>query len=267
MKIFSLIICLLLINNKEVTIQEKVSWPVIKTIKRKANSISTDRLGNLYLIGANDILLYNTKGDSIAAFNSRKYGEISHVDTTDPYKILVFFKDYALILFLDNFLSEKGSPIDLQRLGFDQVVMACQSRVSGFWIYDQMSQKAYRLNDDLTIIHQSINLSQWFQKRIIPNEMIEFNNKLYLNEYESGVYVFDHFATYLNKIDLKEIKSIQVLENRINYVQANQFCEYDIKSFTSKCRPLDKGNIIDARVEKNRFYLLDSVNATIYKTN
>lgn len=243
------------------------NWKVIKTIKKKAESISTDRLGNFYLISTNDIWLYNNKGDSIAAFNSRKYGDISHVDTTDPYKILVFFRDYGLILFLDNYLSENGEAIDLQELGYDQVTMACQSRETGFWIYDQLKQKAFHLNDNFKQIHETVNLSQWFQRRIMPSGMIEFNNQLFLNEKESGIYVFDHFATYLKRIAIKEVDRVQLLENRINYVRDNTFCEYEIKSFDTNCKELPKSEVIDARVEKNRFYLMRKDYSIIYQTN
>lgn len=243
------------------------NWKVIKTIQKKAESISTDRLGNFYLIRGNHIWMYNNKGDSLAAFNSRKYGDISYVDTTDPYKILVFFKDYGLILFLDNYLSEKGEVIDLQQLGYDQVTMACQSRETGIWIYDQLKQKALHLNDDFKLIHETVNLSQWFQRRIMPNGMIEFNNRLYISEKETGIYVFDHFATYLRRIAIEEVDNIQLLENRINYVTANTFCEYDIKSFYTECKQLPKKDVIDARVEKNRFYLMSKDVSIIYQTN
>ena len=32
--------------------------------------------------------------------------------------------------------------------------------------------------------------------------MEQYNNRLYLNEPESGIYVFDHFGTYIKKIPI-----------------------------------------------------------------
>lgn len=55
--------------------------------------------------------MYNKDGDSLRAFNSRRYGNISFLDCTDPYKILAFFSDYNVTLILDNFLSENGPPM------------------------------------------------------------------------------------------------------------------------------------------------------------
>lgn len=229
--------------------------------------MTTDRLGNLYLAEDNFIWMYNNKGDSIGAFNSKKYGEISFVDATDPYKILVFFRDYNLIVFLDNYLSENGEPIDLQNLGFDQVVMACLSREKGFWVFDQLKQKIFHLNDNFEVTHETVNLSQWFGKAVEPNGMIEYNNQLYLNDKKTGVYVFDHFGTFMKKIPIKDLDQFQMLDGGLNYLDSNQFCQYNFQSFSTNCRKLIQPEIKTARIEKNKLYLLTKEKTIIYKTN
>lgn len=210
--------------------------------------------------------MYNNQGDSLAAFNSKKYGSISFVDATDPYQILVFFKDYNIILFLDNYLSENGDPIDLQSLGFDQVVMACKSRENGFWVFDQLKQKVFHLNDDFAITHETVNLIQWFGKAMMPNEMLEYNNKLYFNDYDQGLYIFDHFATYLKKVALEGLDHFQVLDNTLNYCKEESFCQYNFISFDTNCTALNLSPVKSARIEKNRFYLMSENKSLIYQT-
>ena len=231
--------------------------------------MTTDRLGNLYLSNDNFLWRYDNNGDSIGAFNSKRYGEITFVDVTDPYQILVFFKDYNQVLYLDNYLTVNGDATDLQSLGYDQVSMVCQSREKGIWIFDQIKQKAYRLNSSLKVTHETVNLAQWFGKRILPNYMIEYNNKLYLNEKESGLYVFDHFATYLNKIPVIGNEQVQLMDDKILYFQAdsNKLCQYKLKDFRATCEKLDATNCRDARVEKNRLFILKPKEAVIFKTN
>ena len=97
----------------------------------------------------------------------------------------------------------------MQELGFDQVSMACQSREKGFWIYDLIKQKAIHLDKNFKADKQTVNLYQWFGKRIEPTSMIEYNNTLYINEAESGIYVFDHFATYQKKFVLLGLNNMQ----------------------------------------------------------
>ncbi len=262
----SVIFYLLFLNNNWA--QEGLKgWKEVKRISHKADLMTTDKLGNLYLANKNFIWLYNSKGDSIASFNSRRYGEISSIDATDPYKVLVFFSDYNLILFLDNYLSINGEPVDLQELGFDQISMACQSRTTGIWIYDPIKQKAIHLDDNYRVTKETVNLYQWFNKRINPTSMIEYNNTLFLNEASSGIYVFDHFATYQKKIPIKGINDFQVLDDGLSFFKDESFCNYIFKNFAEKCQKLSQTSSSNMRMEKNNFYIFSPREVIIYSTN
>jgi len=248
-------------------VAEAVLNKPISSIAKEAEFISTDRLGNVYLIKENNIWMYNKDGDSLRAFNSRRYGNISFLDCTDPYKILAFFSDYNVTLILDNFLSENGPPMDMQELGFDQATLVCLSQEKGFWVFDQLKQKVLRLDQNFRVTHETVNFIQWFGKRLNPNFMIQYNNRLYLNEPSSGIYVFDHFGTYLKMIPLKGLDNIQVLENLLSYVVDRKYCNYHLQALEKKCDSLNRSNVIAGRKEKGRFYLLDDKGVKIFKTN
>ena len=247
--------------------QTKSSIKQIAQIEKEAEFISTDRLGNLYIAKENFLWMYNKNGDSLYAFNSKRYGEISSIDCSDPYKILVFFRNYGIIHFLDNYLSENGDPIDLQELGFDQITQACLSRENGFWVFDQMRQRVYHLNDNFKVTHESVNFMQWFGKRLNPSFMIEYNNQLFVNVPEEGILVFDHFGTYIKTIPLKNLKEPQVLDGNINFVADNQFCQYQRQEMERVCSPIDFNKLTQARIEKGRLYTFDGKKCTIFKTN
>lgn len=247
--------------------QRNYTTKQIASIEKEAEFISTDRLGNLYIAKENFLWMYNKDGDSLYAFNSKRYGTISSIDCSDPYKVLVFFRNYGFILFLDNYLSENGDPLDLQELGFDQVTQACHSRENGFWVFDQMRQRIYHLNDNFKVTHESVNFMQWFGKRLNPTFMIEYNNQLFVNIPEEGIFVFDHFGTYLKTIPLKNLKEPQVIDGNINFVENNQFCQYQRKSMEKACSTFDLDTLIQARIEKGRLYTSDGKKCKIYKTN
>jgi hypothetical protein len=239
----------------------------IASIKKEAKFISTDRLGNLYLGKSNFLWMYNKNGDSLYAFNSKRYGEISSIDCSDPYKVLVFFRNYGFILFLDNYLSENGAPLDLQELGFDQVTQACLSRENGLWVFDQIRQRVYHLNNNFKITHESVNFMQWFGKRMSPTFMIENNNQLFVNIPEEGIFVFDHYGTYLKTIPLKNLNDPQVIDGNINFVENNQFCQYQRQKMEKVCSTFDLDTLTQARIEKGRLYTFDGKKCKIYKTN
>lgn len=240
---------------------------LIKQIEKTADFITTDRLGNLYAVKDNHIWMYNKDGDSLRAFNSQRFGKVTHLDCSDPYQLLAFFQDYNLVLFLDNFLSQNGEVIDLQTMGLDQVTLASHSREGGFWVFDQMRQKVFHLNDNLDITHESVNFMQWFGKRLEPTYLIEYNNQLYLNEPQSGLYVFDHFGTYSKQISIPNLHEPQILEGRINFERNGQICQYSMQNFETTCQDIiTNNNIKQARIEKGRLYTLSHKKIRIYKT-
>lgn len=248
-------------------IAEAVLKKPVKKINKEANFITTDRLGNLYVVNSNYIWMYNRDGDSLRAFNTKRYGEISFVDCSDPYKILVFFKDFNVILYLDNFLSENGPPRDMQELGFDQATLVCLSQERGFWVFDQLKQKALRLDANFQVTHETVNFIQWFGRRLLPNYMEQYNNRLYLNEPESGVYVFDHFGTYIKKIPLIGLKNPQMLEKVISYVEDGKYCNFKLMELENQCDSLQVEEVYGARKEKGRFYMHSNRGVEIFKTN
>lgn len=228
----------------------------INTIDIPADYITTDRLGNLYIIKNNNLWKYSSDGDSISSYNTVQFGPISFVDATDPYKILVFYKNYGILQFLDNFLSENASPIYLHDIGFNQVELACNSSENGFWIYDPTHQKIKRLNSQFRTTHETVNLLQWFGRGFQPNFMIEYNQKLYVNEPSRGILVFDQFATYIKTIPLKGLESPQIMEDVIFHHDKNSFCKYGFKTLENQCVEMEDAEMLDARFEKNRLYLL-----------
>lgn len=242
-------------------------WKEVKKIHVTADFMTTDRLGNLYLVDKNFIHLYNSNGDSITSFNSRRFGEISSVDATDPYKILVFFSDYNLILYLDNYLSLNGEELDLQEKDYDQVSLACQSRTVGLWIFDPLRQKAIHLNANFEADKETVNLYQWFGKRINPNFMFEYENQLYIVEKESGIYQFDHFGTFKKTIPITELTSIQMNDGNISFFKEGKYCMYVERDFKESCKAISHPKAKNVRIEKNRVYLFSPEETTIFSTN
>lgn len=211
--------------------------------------------------------MYNKNGDSLREFNSRKYGEISFLDATDPYQLLVFFKDYNLILFLDNFLSENGNVVDLQLLGYDQVTFACQSRERGLWIFDLIRQKIIKLNEDYKPTHESINLAQWFDNSSEIRMMLEYNNQLFAQNEEGKILIFDHFATFLKKVGINTLAELQILENQILYLENGNYCQYNMDYLDTNCEKIDKDSVIHLRKEKGRLYYSNEKKISLFKTD
>lgn len=246
--------------------QNEVLGKKLFEFSHKAEHFTTDQLGNVFLWNDNFIWMYSNKGDSLSAFNSRKYGTISHVDATNPYEILVFFADYNLVLFLDNYLSDNGKEVDLQTLGYDQISTACKSRANGIWIYDLIQQRAIHLNDNYKKDKQTLNLSQWFNERITPNTLLEFNNQLFMASNEA-IFVFDHFGTFKRKIPIPNTQDFQVVNEEIRYIKGNQYCSYIQKSFNETCKDFPIKTAKNIRIEKTGLYIFTTKKLIVFSTN
>ena len=68
----------------------------------KSCSVEIDAFGNVYVINAMQISKYNALGILQKSFSVKRYGKIDFVDASNPLKILVYYKDFQQVLFLDE---------------------------------------------------------------------------------------------------------------------------------------------------------------------
>ena len=239
-------------------------YTLIKDFDTEARLISMDQLGNFYLVVKNNVIKYDRNGKLINQYSNQRYGTIQSVDATDPYKIVVFYEDFRVIVILDNQLSENGSPLDMQFSDFDQPVLACRAYNTGVWMFDQLLYKLYRLTLSMEVVHNTGNLTQMLGYQLQPNFMIEYNNTLYLNNPKTGILVFDQFGTYTQNIAIKHLDHFQVTEKAIFYVQDERIMKYHFKSLEIESLELPVSDIKGLSVDKNRLYIITNGKLMIF---
>jgi hypothetical protein len=245
-------------------IKAQENYQLVRSFNSEARMISVDQLGNFYLVVKNNIIKYDRNGKLINQYSNQRYGEISSIDATDPYKIVVFYADFRIIILLDNQLSQNGSPIDMQFSNFDQPVLACRAYNTGIWMFDQILYKLYRLTLSLEVVHSSGNLTQILGYKLKPDFMIEYNNTLYVNNPESGILVFDQYGTYTKNIALLGLERFQVTEYAIFYTENQHIKKYNFKNLEVESLPLPEVNVKGLAVNKNRLFILTGSELKIY---
>ena len=135
-------------------------YVLINTVNGTSTFMTSDNLGNLYMVVNNELRKYDTDGKLQKTYSDKSLGNLDFVDVTNPLTILLHYKDLRQLVFLDNMLSVKGSPIVLDNLGVLQPTLVCNSYDDGFWIYDQQEFQLERFNKDLSISNQSGNIVQ-----------------------------------------------------------------------------------------------------------
>lgn len=205
-------------------------------IANKYDYFTTDNLGNVYLVHNEELLKYLPNGKLFARYSNLRLGDITSVDATNPLKIVLYYRNFQQVVFLDNQLSQNSEAVALETLGLEQADLVCAGTNNSFWVYNKQNNELLRFDENSKKIASTGNLKQLLGDELAPVYMLEQNNYLYLNSPRQGIYVFDVFGNYNKLIALKDISKFQVFDNRLYFQRDSSFCNYDHKLFEENCQ-------------------------------
>jgi len=238
---------------------------ILRTIiPTEANIFTTDNLGNIYLVTKSVVEKFDVTANKLKTYSNKSLGQISSIEATNPLKIVLLYQDFSQVVYLDNMLSQSSSPVFLQSLSIPQISLVSYSYNNGLWVYNPQNFELIRLDQNLQIVQQTGNLNQLLGIPVKPSFMLEHENWLYLNDPQTGILVFDLFGTYYKTIPLKGLNKFQVEDDFIYFLNDNTLNNYNLKTLESGQRTLPDSSIIDARVQKNKLYLLKDKFFCIY---
>jgi hypothetical protein len=229
------------------------------TIRSKADFFTTDNFGNTYLVKADEIRKYNPSGDLLKIYSNKNLGKITSVDATNPLRLLIFYKDFASVIILDDLLSQNGDIINLLDLSLEQSDLVCTAFNNGMWFYNRQNANLIRLDDNLQTAVNTGNLNRLLGIELKPNFMLEYAGYVYINNPAEGVLVFDIYGTYFKTIPIKGLTHFQVKEDLLIYFSEGSIRSYDLKKLTAA--EMAFPGTSDVRVEKENYFLFykDSV--------
>ena len=230
----------------------------------EATFLTTDKLGNAYVIIENQLLQFDSKGIPLANFSENNLGMLDYVDAGNPMKILLFYPDFARLIILDSKLSQQSS-INLRELKINQPLVACNSKESGYWVYDREDDQLKKIDPNLKIVQQSGNLTQIIGYKIFPVRMVEENGFIYINNPATGILVFDRFGAYFKTIAYRNLTNFQVIDKDVLFINNNKLFRFDFKSLSETEVLLPQYDTIRAfRLEHHELYLLTSDTLNFY---
>ncbi|HIA11554.1 MAG TPA: hypothetical protein EYN69_05710 [Flavobacteriales bacterium] len=230
----------------------KERFEKVMVFETKANYITSDYLGFIYLISDDQISKYDKAGKLIGSFSDKTLGSITSIDASNPLRILVFYNDFGKVLFLDDVLGPIGSSISLESIALDLSVLCCTSNNDGIWFYDTQGFQLKRMDRNLQLTHASGYINQITGFDINPNFLIEYNSYIYLNNPEMGILVFDVYGAYYKTIPIKGLERFQLSGDNIFYFQDSYIKSYNQKTFEEYNMqiPMDKDTPLSVRYEK-----------------
>lgn len=227
-----------------------------------------DKMGNIYIYDTKTISFYNQSLEKQYTYNEKSLAsEISYIDISNPFKILVYYKDIYTLVFLDNTLSKIGIPIKLESIGLEQSVIAASSNNNGFWVFEKKNNELIKIDQSLHEIQKSSNINQLLNSAINPVFLIEQNENVFLCDPLLGILMFDLYGTYLKTLPLKNINSFQVIGEHIFYHNDNKLKSYNFRSFAEKSIPLPVKSAETSCFGQQKIYLINAGNLEIYSVN
>ena len=241
----------------------------IKVIPGHYQSFSIDNLDNIYLLSNSNLLKkYNADGDSVSVFNEvKKYGQVSLIDVSNPLKILLYYKGFSTIAILDGMLNLKNK-IDLRRKGIFNASAAGLSYDGKIWLYDEAENVLKKLDDEGNTIFKTADFRQLFSKALNPVKIFDQNQFIYMYDPLQGIYVFDYYGTYKNKIDITNWNHLNITNKYITGTGNKKLFRYDISSLQTKnwSLPAELSDFTQIFLKNDLLYILEKEGLTIYLT-
>lgn len=247
----------------------QTEYALEKELKYKSEFFTVDQLGFLYLIQNTEIKKIDFNQNKERSYGNSIAGKITDVDVSDPFRTLVFYRDFNKILFLDKNLSEITSPIVLDDLGYYNVISVCQSVNGGFWIFDQSLSSIIYIDKNLNTIKKSTRLSDLIGQNMDQKQvfMLEKNDYIYLGVSGEGILLFDSYGTYLKTFPLLNTGKFQVNNGIISYSKDGKLYFYNTKSFNEEKRTLPLQNTKQVMIENKKLFIQTEGKIFIYKLN
>lgn len=261
----ALILVLLCIGQSVFAQMPSVLW---QTTTNSPQFFTVDKLGNTYLVDANNQILLHPNNQNLGAkYTDNTLGNIQKLDVTNPLEILAYYRDFQTIKVLDRGLNLIAS-IDLSPLNLWSISQIAASRDGSIWLFDSDEQALLKTNRQNLQIAQKTNLRPIFKQNIQADFIIEQANHLVFYDAKIGLLYFDLFGNFIKKIDTENQAVTQVENGFYFYKKDNQLIAVNLKTLEASIF-LEADFLLDARqvyCKNDKIWLLDnSDKLRIYK--
>ncbi len=232
------------------------------------NKFAIDIQSNMYFVSGNELQKFSSANKLLYTFSNPLYGDITVLEVEKLTSLFLYYKDFNEIVFLDNTLSVKNSPIDVTELGYSESNLACSSYNNSFWIYDPINQELLRFNQALQNTDRTGNLNNITSYNINPKQIIERNNNLYLRDDKNGIFVFDRYGGFLRRMPFMNLDDFYLSSNKWNMLRNDTSFIFDPISLIVDTIVVPIPNVSQIIVNNNKiFYLTNNHNFGISDIN
>jgi hypothetical protein len=263
----ALIFILSLLFVQDISAQRASDFVLSRTIDGNIADFTVDNLGNIYVLtGENQLKKLSPAGDSLAVFNDvRRFGKVSLVDVTNPLKIVVYYREFTVVVELDRFLNIINT-IDLRKLNILQARSVGLAYDNNVWVYDELDAKLKKVGDDGSLVDQTTDFRLLFDSAPEPSALRDQGGFVYLYDSAHGVYIFDHYGGLKNHIAILGWKDFDVLDKNMLGRDDRSFLRYQQGTLDLQEEPIPgyARNALRIRIRPSAIYVLKRTGLEIY---
>ena len=131
-----------------------------------------------------------------------------------PGKLFFFTKIISTIVLLDKYLNVFTS-INLRKQNIFQVNAVTTSYDNNIWLYDEQDNKLKKIDDSGNNIFETVDFRLLFDSVPTPQKIIDSDGFVYLYDPEKGLYIFDYYGSFKNKLPFLHWTDITVIDKQI----------------------------------------------------
>jgi hypothetical protein len=233
------------------------NWPTSISIDfPKLSQLSLDNQGFLFIADTEgNIYQYDRKGLEINNFSPHRQAAISVLEAAWTVNIFSFSQDLQEYRILDRFIN----PVSENRIPmqhFNLVKIATLGNNNVIWAFDEtdLSLKQWDYRRNRILQNQPLNLVLE-RSSLGISDMREYQNLLFLNIEEEGIYVLDNQGNFIKRIPQEIRQKLAFWKNNLVFIENNQLILLDYLSGSKTSFEL-AGRFKDYHVRINQYQVI-----------
>jgi len=219
-----------------------------------------DRYNNIFYADENgSIYCYDTNAVKLYEYSPQRLARVWNLEAWKSVKIFAFYRELQEYTLFNRFLTPTAEQYKIANeniIGYARI--ATLSFDESIWLFDEQdfSLKKFNIDQQQTIINTPLSLILESKEYNI-NFMREYENLLFVNDANSGVFVFDNLGNYKKKIDYTGLNYFGFLNDEMYFIKNTELYFFHLYNFSERKISLPAVN------EKILFVLYNSKRLTM----
>jgi hypothetical protein len=246
------------------------AWQLVRTVAlAQPGPASLDRRGNLYVTDRqNNLHQYGPDGQALNTYSPPLPGHTAQVEAWNTTKVLVFYDDRQELVLLDRFMAPitKLTLLDF----FDGMVRAATLAPDDrYWLLNESDLTLRQLDASVGRFTITTPLDILIgRSRPDFRFLREYQNNLYLVDYNNGIYVFDNLGNYRKKLPFPGLTTIGFRGDELYYLAPDGVHFFHLYNLTEHTVGLpaaaQPGSIRQVLIGEKYAYVLTATGLQVY---